>query len=166
MHFRWPYSGAWQNSIEYCQPVKRTESMVLLLLTFLFSLQFKIEDTNLDVCPEGSLKLEYFKVGRIVPGQKLTIQGKGDFTKRVTSGKVHTQVLFGIIPIVNRQDDLCSAVGEIDLHCPLDGKQNIQKEFDIPKEIPPGNYVLRVDAIDQDNGKVTCISGKITVEHG
>eukprot|EP00835_Amoeboradix_gromovi_P004989 NODE_429_length_8748_cov_0.280148.p6 type:complete len:141 gc:universal NODE_429_length_8748_cov_0.280148:8430-8008(-) len=139
--------------------------MIVYLLGIL-ALTFKITDTQLDVCKDGSFKVEYFKIGRIQPGKSLDVEVKGVFTKKVTKGKLHTQLLVGPIPIIDRLDDLCSAVGEVDLHCPLDGDSKINKQFDVPKEVLPGTYVLRVDAIDQDNGKVTCISGHLTVEHG
>eukprot|EP00834_Sanchytrium_tribonematis_P002541 NODE_80_length_22759_cov_1.466858.p16 type:complete len:137 gc:universal NODE_80_length_22759_cov_1.466858:3211-3621(+) len=135
----------------------------MLFLIKLFALQFKIFENDLDICPEGSMKVDYFNIGRIEAGHSLQVTAKGVFSKKVTSGQIHTQLLFGVIPIVNRHDDLCSAVGEVDLHCPLEGEKIIDKSFEIPKEVPKGHYVLRVDAIDQDRQKVTCISGTVTV---
>ena len=138
--------------------------MLLLSVAIIFALQFRIEDTNFDTCDDGSLKFESLRIGNVKAGEEVTLDGKGEFTKKITSGKVHTQILFGIIPIINRQDDLCSSVEQIDLHCPLEGKKDIRKSFAVPKEIPPGNYVVRIDAVDQDNEKVTCISGKVEVQ--
>ena len=130
----------------------------------MLALQFKITDENeLKFCDEGSFKVDYFKIGKIVAGQNLKIDAKGVFQKKVTGGKIHTQVLLGPIPIVNRVDELCGATSQIDLNCPLENERTVDKGFDIPKEVPGGSYTLRIDAIDQDNQKVTCATGVVHV---
>lgn len=48
------------------------------------------------------------------------------------------QVKYGLIRLINMQQDLCDQVSNVDLECPVDkGKIVITKDVDLPKEIPP-----------------------------
>lgn len=72
-------------------------------------------------------------------GEKLTIKATGNFKEKVEKGfKMHLQVKYGLITLINQQADGCDTIGKADLECPLDkGEMTLTKDVDIPREIPP-----------------------------
>jgi hypothetical protein len=69
----------------------------------------------------------------------LTIKATGDFKDKVEEGfKMHLQVKYGLITLINQQADGCDTIGKADLECPLDkGEMTLTKDVDLPREIPP-----------------------------
>ena len=72
-------------------------------------------------------------------GEKLTIKATGDFKEQVGEGfKMHLQVKYGLITLINQEADGCETIGKADLECPLDkGEMSLTKDVDLPREIPP-----------------------------
>ena len=71
-------------------------------------------------------------------GHKLVIEASGSFTDEVEKGAyINLSVKYGVITLVRTKADLCEQMQEVDKDCPLEGDQEIRKEVDIPKEIPP-----------------------------
>jgi hypothetical protein len=71
-------------------------------------------------------------------GKKLTIKATGDFKEKIEGGKMHLQVKYGLITLINQDADLCDTVGKADLKCPLDkGEMTLTKDVDLPSQIPP-----------------------------
>lgn len=72
-------------------------------------------------------------------GKTLSISAKGNLTEKVEEGaKVHLQVKYGLITLINQEADLCEQVGQVDLKCPLDkGELKLTKDVELPNEIPP-----------------------------
>lgn len=72
-------------------------------------------------------------------GETLSIKASGDFKEKVEEGaKVHIQVKYGLITLINQQNDLCDAISNVDLECPLDkGEMSLTKDVSLPKQIPP-----------------------------
>ncbi|KAF1913112.1 ML domain-containing protein [Ampelomyces quisqualis] len=96
-------------------------------------------------------------------GEKLTIKATGKFKDKVEKGfKMHLQVKYGLITLINQEADGCDTIGKADLECPLDkGEMTLTKDVDIPKEIPPGTYTVLADVYTEDGDKITCLTAKI-----
>ncbi|KAL2217877.1 Phosphatidylglycerol/phosphatidylinositol transfer protein [Thermoascus aurantiacus ATCC 26904] len=94
-----------------------------------------------------------------VAGKTLTIHATGTFRETVDKGaKVLLQVRYGLIRLINQEADLCDQIENVDLQCPLEkGEMTLTKQFDLPKEIPPGKYFVTADVYTKDNRKVTCL---------
>jgi hypothetical protein len=97
------------------------------------------------------------------PGETLSIKASGTFKEKVEEGaKVHLQVKYGLITLINQESDLCEAVGKVDLECPLDkGDMSLTKDVDLPKQIPPGKYTVLADVFTKDGDKITCLTAQI-----
>jgi len=125
-------------------------------------------DNPLDFCadPKDNL-LEIEKVdldpNPPQPGSTLTIKAKGNFKEKIEGGKMHLQVKYGLITLINQDADLCETIGKADLTCPLEkGEMSLTKDVDLPQQIPPGTYTVLADVFDQDGKKITCLTSKIT----
>lgn len=72
-------------------------------------------------------------------GVTLSIKASGVLSEDVEEGaKVHLQVKYGLIRIINQEADLCDNLKNVDLECPLKkGPMELTKDVDLPKEIPP-----------------------------
>ncbi|KAK3644616.1 Phosphatidylglycerol/phosphatidylinositol transfer protein [Elasticomyces elasticus] len=98
-------------------------------------------------------------------GQTLSVSAKGILTSDIEDGaKIHLSVKYGLITIIRQTSDLCELVSKVDLECPLHkGKEtNLNKDVELPKEIPPGKYTVEANVVDKDEKKITCL--KATVE--
>ncbi|KAK8210188.1 Phosphatidylglycerol/phosphatidylinositol transfer protein [Zalaria obscura] len=97
-------------------------------------------------------------------GNTLTITASGTFEEDVEEGaKVHLQVKYGLIRIINQEADLCETVKNVDLECPLKkGDMVLTKDVELPKEIPPGKYTVLADVYTKDNEKITCLTATVT----
>lgn len=69
----------------------------------------------------------------------MTIKATGKFNEVVEEGsKMHLQVKYGLITLINQDADLCETIQKADLSCPLEkGEMSLTKDVDLPKEIPP-----------------------------
>jgi len=101
-------------------------------------------------------------------GQTLSIIATGTLHEAIEEGaKVHLQVKYGLITLINQEADLCEQVKNVDLECPLDkGKLKLSKDVDLPKEIPPGNYQVLADVFTKDGDKITCLTAHIAFHRG
>lgn len=72
-------------------------------------------------------------------GQTLSIKATGNFKQEVGEGfKMHLQVKYGIITLINQNADGCDTIKKGDLDCPLkEGEMSLTKDVDLPREIPP-----------------------------
>jgi len=98
-----------------------------------------------------------------VPGQSLSIKATGDFKEEVGEGfKMHLQVKYGLITLINQNADGCDTIKKGDLDCPLEkGEMSLTKDVDLPREIPPGTYTVLADVFTADGDKITCLTAKI-----
>jgi len=96
-------------------------------------------------------------------GQTLVISATGNLTEPVDAGaKVHLQVKYGLITLINQEADLCDQVKNVDLKCPLDeGQTTLTKEVNLPKQIPPGKYTVLADVTSKDGNKITCLTAQV-----
>ncbi|KAG9192133.1 phosphatidylglycerol/phosphatidylinositol transfer protein precursor [Alternaria panax] len=97
------------------------------------------------------------------PGEKLSIKATGDFKEEVGEGfKMHLQVKYGLITLINQNADGCETIKKGDLECPLKkGEMSLTKDVDLPREIPPGQYTVLADVFTADGDKITCLTAKI-----
>lgn len=97
------------------------------------------------------------------PGEKLSITATGDFKEEVGEGfKMHLQVKYGLITLINQQADGCETIGKADLECPLKkGEMKLTKDVDLPREIPPGMYTVLADVYTEEGDKITCLTAKV-----
>jgi hypothetical protein len=71
-------------------------------------------------------------------GEKLTIKLEGKLARQVDQGTAHVKVKLGFIQLLDRDYEICDYVHEVDKQCPLQkGDFVIQKEVDLPAEVPP-----------------------------
>jgi len=96
-------------------------------------------------------------------GKTLNIVASGNLTQKVEKGaKVHLQVKYGLITLINQQADLCDQVGNVDLECPLEkGPLKLSKDVDLPKEIPSGRYNVLADVFTDSGDKITCLTAAV-----
>ncbi|KAB8292314.1 hypothetical protein EYC80_008056 [Monilinia laxa] len=113
------------------------------------------------------LKLDHVNLDPNPPtaGNKLTIEAVGTLSQKLEKGAyVVLQVKYGLIRLINMQQDLCDQVSNVDLNCPVDeGKITITKDVDLPKEIPPGTYSVFADAYTKDGKEhIICLEATVT----
>ena len=96
-------------------------------------------------------------------GKNLSITATGTLHDRVEPGaKVHIQVKYGLITLINQEADLCDQVKNVDLKCPLEkGKTTLTKEVDLPRQIPPGKYTVLADVFTEKGEKITCLTAHV-----
>ena len=72
-------------------------------------------------------------------GETLSISAEGFLKEDIEEGaKVHIQVKYGVITLINQETDLCEQTKNVDLECPLEkGELKLTKDVELPKEIPP-----------------------------
>lgn len=77
-------------------------------------------------------------------GESLSITAEGTLNEEVEEGaKVHLQVKYGLITLINQEAQLCDYVKNVELKCPLKkGDMTLSKSVDLPKEIPPASPKL------------------------
>lgn len=78
-------------------------------------------------------------------GETLSIIAEGFLNEDIEEGaKVHIQVKYGVITLINQETDLCEQTKNVDLECPLEkGELKLKKDVELPKEIPPVRSLLR-----------------------
>lgn len=101
-----------------------------------------------------------------VRGKNLTITAAGKLLKEVEEGAyVDVEVRLGYIKLLTQTFDLCETLEDNDvgdLTCPLAaGLYSVQKEVEIPAEVPPGKYVVIARAYNVDDELITCLTGEI-----
>jgi len=96
-------------------------------------------------------------------GQPLLITALGQFKDIIEEGAyVQLSVKYGLVRLISMKTDLCEQVKNVDLECPIpEGKQEIKKEVEMPKEIPPGKYTVLADVYTKDGRRVTCLTAQV-----
>lgn len=97
------------------------------------------------------------------PGQTLNIIADGVFKEKIEEGaKVHLTVKYGLITLINQESDLCEAISNVDLKCPLEkGEMALTKDVDLPSQIPPGKYTVLADVFTKDRKQITCLTATV-----
>ncbi|EEH47078.2 uncharacterized protein PADG_03176 [Paracoccidioides brasiliensis Pb18] len=78
--------------------------------------------------------------------------------------EAYNTVKYGLIRLINEEEDLCTEITNVDLSCPLEkGPMNVSKEVLLPKEIPPGTYTVYADANTEEKERITCLKAEAMV---
>jgi len=98
-----------------------------------------------------------------VAGETLSIDAAGNFSVVVEKGAyVDLVVKFQkFIQILKRTEDLCAQMENVDEECPLEGKIQVIKDVDLPRQIPPGEYTVTADVYTKDKQRLTCIKATV-----
>ena len=94
----------------------------------------------------------------------MTLKITGDLSEQVKNGSTVTfQVKFrtaaGSVPLLKEEADLCE---ELDEKCPVDeGSVEFSKNVSIPKDVPGGTYLVRVEAESKDEERITCVEAEV-----
>jgi len=125
-------------------------------------------DNPLSFCSDPSKDILFIEKVDLDPnppeaGKGLSISAKGNLTEKVEDGaKIHLQVKYGLITLINQEADLCEQVGQVDLECPLEpGELVLTKDVDLPAQIPPGKYTVLADVFTKDGDKITCLTATV-----
>lgn len=96
-------------------------------------------------------------------GTSLVIEASGTVKETIDKGAyVQIEVKYGYIRLINMRSDLCEQLGNVDLSCPVEpGKLVITKSVDLPKQIPPGKYVVKADVYNYDDEPITCLTATV-----
>ncbi|KAF2763080.1 hypothetical protein EJ05DRAFT_459908, partial [Pseudovirgaria hyperparasitica] len=97
------------------------------------------------------------------PGQTLSIKANGTVKEKIEAGaKVHLQVKYGLITLINQEADLCDNLEKVDKECPLEkGELTFSRDVDLPKQIPPGKYTVLADVFNEDKETITCLTAHV-----
>ncbi|KAK4241927.1 Phosphatidylglycerol/phosphatidylinositol transfer protein [Achaetomium macrosporum] len=97
-------------------------------------------------------------------GTTLVIEATGTVKETILDGAyVNLEVKYGYIRLIRTQADLCKEIKNVDLECPIEkGKISIIKTVDLPKEIPPGKYIVNADVYTKDDEHITCLTATVT----
>lgn len=116
--------------------------------------------------PTDILKIDSVDLSPNPPeaGQTLDIKATGVLKKTVENGaKIHLQVKYGLITLINQETDLCNQVKNVDLECPLEkGPLELTKSVNLPSQIPPGMYHVMADVFTKNGDKITCLSADVS----
>lgn len=94
-----------------------------------------------------------------VAGDNLVLNVTGNLTKQVTSGTYTIAISVSGFP-------LPSITGDIAAFSPLPwglGQLNFSYAQEIPSAAPPGSYLVKISAVDQDSKQIFCISITFTL---
>lgn len=96
-------------------------------------------------------------------GANLTFVASGFLSQDIEDGAyVEVDVRYGFIRLIHQTFDLCEEITNVDLECPVKkGEQTIQKQVEIPEEVPPGKYLVNARAYTSDNVLITCLSALV-----
>ena len=75
-------------------------------------------------------------------GTVLNVTAKGTLSEEVEDGaKIHLEVKYDLIRLLNQEADLCETIANVDLECPLKkGETEVTKSVKLPKRIPPVSF--------------------------
>lgn len=101
-------------------------------------------------------------------GKTLQIAGEGSIKQTIEKGaKIHVQVKYGVIRLINQELDLCDYAAQANLECPLkEGPLKLAKSVDLPSEIPPGKYTVLANVVSKDDKPITCFTSTISFNRG
>jgi hypothetical protein len=95
-----------------------------------------------------------------VAGQTLTIKANGTVHETIEQG---TTVLLdvkwnNVITLIHQTVDFCEQIKNVDLECPLEkGFMELEKQVEMPSQIPKGTFSILADVLTLDKDKVTCL---------
>jgi len=100
----------------------------------------------------------------LVAGMPLRIKASGTVKATVLpDAAVDVTVKYGLITMLRQKFDICENADQVDMECPIkEGKLNLEKSVDIPRQIPPGKYTVMANATNFDGSLLTCIMATVS----
>jgi len=97
------------------------------------------------------------------PGNTLHIEASGQVLERIEEGAyIVVLVKLGYITLIKKTFDFCEEVKQVDLECPIEkGPVKITKDVDLPKQIPPGKFVVTANLFTVNDVLITCLSAEV-----
>ncbi|OZJ03569.1 hypothetical protein BZG36_03092 [Bifiguratus adelaidae] len=126
-----------------------------------------IQSESITICgtEDDLLSIEHINLYPDPPvkGETLSVDFKGYLKETVEEGAyVDVLVKYGVVKILQKRFDLCEQAGQVNKSCPVEkGDFTIDKDVDLPKEIPPGRYTVNARVMTKDNEQITCINGLV-----
>jgi len=127
---------------------------------------YTITETISD-CSNGNdlLEIMYINLSPDPPlkGKQLTIEALGWLKEEVGYGSyVDVTVKLGLIKLLQKRFDLCEESQKVNKQCPLErGRQELSTTVNLPKEIPPGKYVVDALVYTPDNRRIACLKAVV-----
>ncbi|SCW01608.1 LAFE_0E03400g1_1 [Lachancea fermentati] len=128
-------------------------------------------DSPLEKCDASESQLLDLQLVNLLPnppvrGENVTVSAAGILNGEITEGAyVDVEVRLGYIKLLSQTYDLCEELENNDvggLRCPLSpGSYMIDKEVEIPAEVPPGKYSVVARAYTAEDDEITCLTGDI-----
>ncbi|RIA87140.1 ML domain-containing protein [Glomus cerebriforme] len=96
-------------------------------------------------------------------GKQLKINALGWLKEEIEEGSyVDVVVKLGLIKLLQKRFDLCEESRKVDKPCPIDkGRQELNTVIDLPKEIPPGKYVVDAKVYTPDSRRIACLKAVV-----
>jgi hypothetical protein len=71
-------------------------------------------------------------------GETLNVKASGVVKQPIEEGAtVWVEVKLGYIVLIRKTFDFCEQIKQVDRECPLNGTVTVEKDVELPKEIPP-----------------------------
>ncbi|GBC09758.1 hypothetical protein RclHR1_00910008 [Rhizophagus clarus] len=107
------------------------------------------------------LQIKYIRLNPDPPlkGKQLKIDAAGYLKEQVGEGSyIDVTVKLGLIKLLQKRFDLCEESQKVNKPCPLEqGDQQLLTTIDLPKEIPPGKYIVDALVYTPDNRRIACL---------
>ncbi|KZT30465.1 hypothetical protein NEOLEDRAFT_1126020 [Neolentinus lepideus HHB14362 ss-1] len=96
------------------------------------------------------------------PGQNMTVNVKAYVQEVVEDGAyVDVVVKMGLVKLLQKRFDICDEArkAETTIQCPVQpGDYEVEQVADLPKEIPPGKFLVNVRGYTADDDNLVCLN--------
>jgi len=143
----------WQN--------KTTKMMNKILIAFFAIFAALALADHVEMCsgPDSTAKVYNLTVDPFPPfiNEPFLIYVEGELTKEVSDATADVEVRYGIIPVIDLTIDYCRRFPGAE--CPIAPYSFVFNQMvTIPGITPPGRYRIDVQAWDQDNDEIFCVT--------
>ncbi|EWC47212.1 hypothetical protein DRE_03331 [Drechslerella stenobrocha 248] len=100
-----------------------------------------------------------------VAGDSLLLEASGVLHTTIQEGaRLEVVVRLGYVILLRKTLDFCEEIvkADVDIACPVkEGPISISKSVDLPREIPPGTFVVTANLFNADDSLITCLAAKV-----
>ncbi|KAF7732827.1 Phosphatidylglycerol/phosphatidylinositol transfer protein [Apophysomyces ossiformis] len=100
-----------------------------------------------------------------VPGEELKIEASGFLEEDVEEGAAaRVTVKLGLVTLLRKTFDICDELkkNDVELKCPIKkGELKLTQTVKLPKEIPPGDFRVFVEAYNYDDADLACLRAHV-----
>ncbi|CAG8470906.1 10368_t:CDS:2 [Diversispora eburnea] len=96
-------------------------------------------------------------------GKEVDIDAAGYLKETVDKGSyIDIVVKYGLVKLLHKRLDLCEEIQKVGKQCPLEqGDQVLQHTVELPKEIPPGKYIVDANVYTPDDRPIACLKATV-----